>query len=169
MEVNIEGGRQGGNMTMWEREGKSTTLWGFMKTMPNCLLHGHGQPVLWARQCLGFWSRLHHWYVTAAPTDGYTSSAGSATCNIDRVWTTLLPTPSPLTFPLLLSPLHAHLARFLSVSLPLPLAPWSDDSALFAKARGCRVTGTQWANSSLGSTSGLKLSPVYWKAGLVEL
>lgn len=92
-----------------------------------------------------------------------------STCNIDRVWTTLLPTPSPLTFPLLLSPLHAHLARFLSVSLPLPLAPWSDDSALFAKARGCRVTGTQWANSSLGSTSGLKLSPVYWKAGLVEL
>lgn len=92
-----------------------------------------------------------------------------STCNIDRVWTTLLPTPSPLTFPLLLSPLHTHLARFLSVSLPLPLAPWSDDSALFAKARGCRVTGTQWANSSLGSTSGLKLSPVYWKAGLVEL
>lgn len=98
MEVNIEGGRQGGNMTMWEREGKSTTLWGFMKTMPNCPLHGHGQPVPWARQCLGFWSRLHHWYVTAAPTDGYTSSAGSAHVILIESEPPYYPLPAPSLF-----------------------------------------------------------------------
>lgn len=54
--------------------------------------------VTWTRQCLGFWSRLHHWYVTAAPTDGYTSSAGSAHVILIESEPPSYPLPAPSLF-----------------------------------------------------------------------